>query len=166
MKIEKWTEDEIRFLRINYSFKSNKELAGILGKSLNSLKYKLKTLGLKKEKSIKVENKIKSSHANMIFIILDKFTMKELSAMTGYSTESIKKMKSEIKKSKENLKQKHDTSSMIDKLKMIEIGMSLVLEHTNQSQMLSLQSHINRFFGKSKFSKKTENNKTTYTRKA
>lgn len=166
MKIEKWTQDEILFLKENHSFKSNKEIATFLGKSHNSLTYKVKTLGLKKEKSIRFENKIKSSHANMIFLILDKFTMKELSTMTGYSTESIKKMKSEIKKSKENLKQKHDTSSMIDKLKMIQIGTSLVLEHTNQSQMLSLQSHINRFFGKSKFSKKTENNKTTYTRKA
>ena len=73
---------------------------------------------------------------------------------------------SEIKKSKENLKKTHNTSSIIDKLKTIEIGMSLVHEHKNQLEMNSLRGHVNRFFGKNTFSSKTENNKTTYTRTA
>jgi len=166
MKHSVWTDEDILFLKNNHYFKNNREIAKILDKSFDSVARKINKLELKKEKAILVENKITSSDANVIYLILKKFSNKELSEMSGYSIPAITKMKSAIKKAKENIKIHHNTISIIERLKAMECENELVLENIDSLYRNSINTHINRVFGKNKFSIKKNKNTIIISKKS
>jgi len=45
----KWTEEDIRFLRENFCWKTSREMAGVLGRTAGAVKKKLYSLGLRKK---------------------------------------------------------------------------------------------------------------------
>jgi very-short-patch-repair endonuclease len=89
-----WQEKEIEFLKENYETKIRGEIASSLGRSEQSIKNKVKELGLSKKKEVVIDKEY-------ILKNFEKETFKQLANRFGCSSETIKKFCEELGLSKE-----------------------------------------------------------------